>query len=128
MDRQAEIEFIKDLFEHHLPLGEDKKQIEEYFSRLQQAIVNKEEIKNEQFPDDDDTNEYKYHSASLFKERASRFRHQSDAQDVGIAANGNRPIDLLQDHSQVPADLQHIPERPLSPDIDPLDIDGHESH
>lgn len=124
MEKQAELEFMKDLFFHHLPLGDNKKHIEEYFYRLQESIDNKEEIKNDDFPDDDDPKfEYRYFSPSLFKERSSRLRSGTDLQDMDPPAIDNGLDNPIPSDPKMSPDLQCVPEHPPSPPLDPFGDD-----
>lgn len=76
--RIAEYEFMKELFDSKLPVGEQRTEIDSYLQRLEQAIVDNEPIENEQFPPersepDPETGKpisYKYYSTSLLKQRA----------------------------------------------------------
>lgn len=84
IDLKVELQALRELFFDKLPLGEKTGYIENYFNRLEEAIYNKEHVERETFPDDSsDTidgessstgrkRDYKYFSASVFKEQASR--------------------------------------------------------
>jgi hypothetical protein len=50
--RLAELEFMRQLFDERLPVGENKEKIHEYFNEVEQVIFTKGEVKNEQFPDE----------------------------------------------------------------------------
>lgn len=75
-DRKTELEHMRMLFMNVLPVGKNRDDIISYFNRLEELIFTKghESVKNEQFPDDPDgiQREYKYFSASISKERASK--------------------------------------------------------
>lgn len=115
--RIAEYEFVKELFESKLPVGEDKSEIELYLQRLEQAITENEEIKNEEFPPersepDPETGKpisYKYYSASVLKQRSTQPRgeiignsiegfdyDQSDKQDLDSSTDVNGHQEHLQ--------------------------------
>jgi len=126
MDKLSELQFMKDLFLTKLPMGDNRKHIDEYFSRLEELINNKENIKNDDFPDDDERFDYKYFSPSLFKERSSRLSLQPDTQDVGPVPDGGRSECDLQDDTKMSPDQQCVPVSPEDPYTQLPDIDGHE--
>lgn len=92
---KAELQYMKDLFYNYLPtLGSNMSTIDEHFAELEQAIEEGKPIIREEFQDDDNTSntrgnpssqdddpngrEYRYFSASVFKEHASRSRTGSN--------------------------------------------------
>lgn len=99
--RLAEYEFIKDLFESKLPVGDDKTKIESYLKQLEQAIADNKDIDNEEFPPerndiDPETGKpisYKYYSTSLLKQRAIG----GGGSIIGSSIEG---VDHLQSHKQ----------------------------
>lgn len=83
IDKAVEAQFMHDLFVNHLPIGENKEEIDSYFNRLKESIANKEEILTETFPDDYSVididgstasapDQYHYFSADLLKQQASK--------------------------------------------------------
>ena len=114
-DRLAELAFMKDLFETKLPIGDNKKHVIEYFSRLEELIDTEQQLINECFERDEPDRDYHYFSAALLKERASRSLDNPDGQDVEIPGTDNKLDDQVQDIAQVPPDLQCVPERPKNP-------------
>ncbi len=84
---KAELQYMKDLFYYYLPtVGNNMSKIDDHFAQLEQALEEGRPIVREQFEDNDEDNDdkggnkpdYQYISASLFKERASRFIHGTD--------------------------------------------------
>lgn len=113
--RIAEYEFMKELFESKLPVGEDKTEIESYLKQLEQAIIDNAELQNESFPPERDDLDpetgkpisYKYYSTSLLKQRAIG----GGGSNIGSSIKG---VDLIQSDKQ---DLDY-----------PAAIDRHEKH
>ena len=89
MQMQAELDFMRELMKTSLPVGDKKKEMEDYFSFLEEAICNNDQrLRREEFPPDNDSaiggeRVYKYHSATQFKELASRPLEQHSGQDLG---------------------------------------------
>jgi hypothetical protein len=91
LDLIAEAQFMRDLYLSYLPGDTDKDQINLYFDRIDQSIKAGEPIKTDDFdpasypaPDADaPERQYWYHSADVFKERASRHPSLSSGEDVG---------------------------------------------
>lgn len=93
VDQMLELAFMKELFAKHLPTGQNKEVIDNYFNGLEQVIFTKDhvEIPRDEFPRDDDESEtgsasdssdtsskrvYKYFSADLFKQQALQRSNQ----------------------------------------------------
>ena len=92
-DKIGELEFMKDLFTNHLPVGKNREEIDKYFMDLEKVIYTTDyhKIKNDEFPEPDvdecvcgiehdeslpadhkcQRREYKYFSADLLKQQAS---------------------------------------------------------
>ncbi len=132
IDLKVELQALRELFFDYLPLGEKTDYIENYFNRLEEAIDNKEHVERETFPDDDDGDEsdqggdaatgtgppskrkrdYKYFSATIFKEQASRHPPLASEKDVdrsrlyeiqdGDAQDqfeATQPLEFVSEHS-----------------------------
>lgn len=127
-DNLNQLQYMKDLFENHLPIGDNKSHISEYFSRLEELISTKENIAPEQFENDDPTKDYKYFSAALLRELASRPVIQPDGEVVGDPSNRIELGNQVQDSDQVLSDIQCIPECPTDPFSDDSDSDGNEEN
>ena len=133
-DRQNELDFMKDLFNHKLPIDETAKpEIEEYFNRLQEAIFTKDEnFKYDEFPTDYSTidvdgavakppTQYKYFSQDLFKQQASeQFRlDDSSATSTAIGFGGGEDMETAS--NLIKAELPHSDGLELSTDYTSLE-------
>lgn len=104
---------MRELFFESLPLGEKKKQVEEYFNYLEKAIDTKDpdEFQREQFPPDDPATcgdrVYKYHSAAQFKEHASRGQIQPVQHGSGLG-DPQGPQEKLPPAENTPAEIPHL--------------------
>lgn len=99
-DLETELTAMKELFFEQLPIGENVDTINDYFNRLEKAIYTKEDVKREEFPDDQGNDHgsdispgeqqtadrkqpnYRYISAAVFKQQASRHQSQPSPQDM----------------------------------------------
>lgn len=118
--RMAELVYIRELFERHLPVGTDTSEIDAYLDMCEQELIEGNELKNEDFPPppdyiDPETGHaavIKYNSASLLKQHAtsdggcnigssnqSKHNQITDGQDMehSQALGGNTPV---QDESK----------------------------
>lgn len=125
-DLLAELEALRSLYFENLPLGENKEAIEEYFNRLEESIYNKDHVEREAFPDDDGNEcgesteghegsprpkpDYKYFSADVFKQQASRSKPQPTPQDVDYTGLFKDEGDDAQDQPKKSKPLESIPE------------------
>lgn len=125
---QAELSYLRDLFNTRLPVIDKTDKANEYFDFLQHCIDNATPIERETFEHDypvddrgqpvygEDGNpiipEYRYISASLFKELASRPKRGPGDQDLDRAPidSGSRDSAL----SKSP-ELDHVAPLPISP-------------
>lgn len=111
-DRRAELEFMKTLFNDYLPVGENREHIDQYFSRLEDVIFTKdgnvqEAVKNERWPTttipsdtdglEDRQPEYRYFSASLFKEHAGVPKHLGHGEDMDYSTDDDGLLHSTQD-------------------------------
>jgi hypothetical protein len=123
MDKKAalltELQFMKDLFENYLPVGANKKDIQKYFSSLEEIICTKEDgpnaIQREEFPPDDPaisgTREYRYYSADQFKKLAGGYQQFPDRQDMGHTESKQAELPSTEDRGADPQVVAHIQER-----------------
>lgn len=118
---RSELEFLKELFLDKLPIGDKKRDIEKYFSKLEEVIDNKDinpdDIEREQFPPDDPATSgnrvYKYHSVAEFKKLASRPKQLTGQQDVD---SGETKQEILSTNETQPTksdDMAHVQECPF---------------
>lgn len=120
-DRRVELEQMKDLFLNKLPIGDNKEHIEQYFNDLEKVIYTTDDVKNDEFPTDDAQRDYRYFSASLLKERASRDPDITDGKDVANSTNAIGSTRTVQNGRE---ESQHVPcvsEYPEPGDIDIYD-------
>lgn len=110
----AELQFLKDLLFENLPMGDNKKHIEEYFSCLEKAIYTNEPIEREQFPPDDPaisgTRTYKYHSSTAFKELASRPVQSLSGQDMDHTESKQEKLSTAPDLPSTTENVAHLQE------------------
>ena len=123
-DRLAELAFMKDLFETKLPIGDNKKHVIEYFSRLEELIDTEQQLINECFERDESDRDYHYFSAAVLKERASRSDDNTNRLDMEVPGTSDKLDDQVQDMCQVPPDIQCVPERPKNPISFGFELDG----
>jgi len=115
---KAELEFMKDLYMHHLPVQEEKQaEVQKYFSRLEELISTTDDvttIPRDEFPPDDPTTsghrEYKYHSSLEFKKQASRHPPQLRGQDMDSRESQQTDVSTTKDQSTRTQNVEHIPE------------------
>lgn len=83
-DKMAELSYMRELFNCYLPTGPNLSAINCRFDELQQAIDNGIEPGRDNFEDfeSNTSSSYKYFSASLFKEHASRHIEKPCGQDL----------------------------------------------
>jgi hypothetical protein len=125
LDQMIEVAFMKDLFANHLPVGDNKQELEKYFMDLEQVISTKDYIKlpKDEFPIDDahgsedgdssadgsefrPPKQYKYYSASLLKQQAQQQCDDNgpDSPDLCIRFSGYNDELELMDEVQSPGD------------------------
>lgn len=86
--RQAELEFMKELFLEKLPIGENTEHIHAYFNELEKVISTKDEqVRNEDFKSIDEEpgavqREYTYFTPSVLKEQSSRLLERGIPQEM----------------------------------------------
>lgn len=100
VDRQNELDFMKDLFFNKLPINEiehNMDDIKDYFNRVQEAIFTKDpNFKYDEFPRDYSVididgavqrppSQYKYFSQDLFKQQASDTNGSGESTAIGFA-------------------------------------------
>jgi len=100
VDRQNELDFMKDLFFNKLPINEiehNMDDIKDYFNRVQEAIFTKDpDFKYDEFPRDYSVididgavqrppSQYKYFSQDLFKQQASDPDRSGESTAIGFA-------------------------------------------
>lgn len=77
----AQLDYMRTLFYECLPIGDRIEHIDNYFNELEKIIYTKENadgINYEEFSDPEPceaTREYRYNSATVFKERSERRHH-----------------------------------------------------
>lgn len=120
---QAELEFMRELFNKNLPVGNNKKQIEEYFNRLEELIYNTDEpehIVREQFPPADPAvcgeREYWYYSSDYFKKLASQPKPITGEQDV-VDSKDREVVSSDQNQSTTTQDMEYIQKCPETSDL-----------
>lgn len=109
-DMRAQLDFMRDLFENHLPVMNDGADIQNKLNQLEEDIKrNGGSYKHDNFPDDDENaeREYYYHSSTLFKQRAGLGGSWANEVVVDDSAVGH------QQWSPTPSDSSEPP--PLSP-------------
>ncbi|NBX48664.1 hypothetical protein EBT25_01760 [bacterium] len=123
IDRQNELDFMKDLFFNKLPINENEHKMEElndYFNRVQQAIFTKDpNFKYDEFPRDYSVididgavqrppTQYKYFSQDLLKQQASYEDGPADSTAIGFS----HPVGSEQDMeaSSHIVEIEPIPE------------------
>ena len=114
-DVLAEIDYIRELFTCYLPTDQDNlSEIHAHLDKLKDHATNGEPLGEDQFGSDDNDDpekrDYRYFSASLFKERSSQPPLLAGVQDLGNTSDQDRPRSPPQDHHQGTADLPPIPE------------------
>jgi len=121
MDRsnlKAELDFLRDLFFDKLPMGEKKKNVEQLFSLLEEAIYNKDpdDIQREEFPPDDPAisgnRVYKYHSAAQFKKLASRHQQLTGQQDMDTTKDQQEVVSTEPNQHSKSEDVAYVQEHP----------------
>lgn len=98
------------MYQQYLPVSnEQMTKINNYFSLLEKAIDNKEDVRREEFPPIDpaiDGNrEYKYHSSAKFKELASEYKQFPDRQDMDLLPSVSKEIPTT---SSEPSDISNL--------------------
>jgi hypothetical protein len=112
----AELKFMKDLFDKHLPVGSNREDINKYFSCLEELIFTKDpdDIQREEFPPDDPatsgSREYRYYSADQFKKLAGGYQQFPSRQDLGHAENKQEELPPTENRSSDTQDVAHIQE------------------
>lgn len=101
-EQKAEFLFMRDLFDRHLPIGNDRTAIEEIFNRLEEAICNKETILNDEFDDGPAIDagiepDYKYYSPALLKEHAGRLESKRVPSLLGPGPDAGRSEQAVPD-------------------------------
>lgn len=121
--RLAELDYMRELFNERLPVGEELMEIQSYFNDIQQIIEKDRPVKNEQFsPEreiiDPETNgqiPYRYYSSSLSHKRAiasggsndkcsdqSNSESEPSEQDMGFASSSRQCDDVQTESTQSP--------------------------
>jgi len=117
---KSELNFLKDLFATNLPVGENTKQAQEYFSRLEELISTKDpdDIQREEFPPDDPaisgSREYRYYSSDQFKKLASGHPQPSRGQDLGHTESKQEKLSPTENRGSILEDLAHLQEHPTT--------------
>lgn len=97
-DFKLDLEFMRDLFENKLPVGEDTSNIKNFFNHMEELIYTKEyeNYVYEKFPESVDLGgrspEYTYHSPRLIRQQG-------------------RVNDILDDRQIISSGSEHSPER-----------------
>lgn len=113
---RSELAFLRELFKEKLPVGDKTKDIDKYFSYLEEAIDTRDpnEFEREEFPPDDPaisgSRVYKYHSAAQFKKLASRPDSVPGQPNVDIGQNQQENISAESHQSSKPEDVAYIQE------------------
>jgi hypothetical protein len=112
---QAELDFLKKLFNENLPVGDNIDKINEYFNSLEELIYTKDgNLEREEFPPDDPTvcgqREYRYYSTDLTQKLASGRNDPAIGQDMGHSESKQAELHAEQDYTTEPQDLEHIQE------------------
>lgn len=132
IDLIAEAKFMRELYLTNLPGEMDADAVNSYFDRLDESIKSGDTITGDTFISDDECDdddeskdngestsdhpnpkkrEYWYHSADLFKERASRHSPQSGGEDVDYSTILSNSWSATPDQHPVASDLPPISER-----------------
>jgi len=128
---KAELNFLKELFDRDLPVGEKKDHIKDYFSRLEELIYTNdyEHLQREEFPPDDPTaggpREYKYYSADQFKKFASGHQQPPRGQDLGYSESKQEKLSATEDRGTESEDVAHLQECPSTNRVDSSGRDGY---
>lgn len=104
-EKKAELQFMRDLFDFSLPLGDNREAIDNYFNELEKVISTKDghkQIQPEGFSEQpggsdgsldstgvDAKREYWYYSSSFFKQRASSDLSNRDGKNLGYTGAGD---------------------------------------
>lgn len=113
---QAELDFLKELFNKNLPVGDNTTKIDEYFSSLEKLICTNDAttLEREEFPADDPAvcgeREYRYYSADLTQKLASGHRYPAIGSDMGHTESKQENLHASQDHPTESKDMEHIQE------------------
>lgn len=106
-DIRAEADFMRELFLSNLPtVGSNKSTLISYFDRLQEAIENGEPIEYDGFDDNlnsesaSSPRDYKYFSATLFKERSSRHPLLPDGEAMDDSTDCSEPWSPTHDQCE----------------------------
>jgi hypothetical protein len=123
VDRQNELDYMKDLFMNHLPINKvqhNMDEIEDYFNRVQEAIYTKDEnFKYDEFPRDYSVidvdgavqrapSQYKYFSQDLFKQQAGNLDGPGESTAIGFSHPERGEQDMETSTHQL--QLESIPE------------------
>lgn len=120
-DRRVELEYMKDLFLNKLPIGDNVEHLQRYFNDLEKVIYTTDNVKNDEFPSNDTERDYRYFSASLLKERASRDPDITNGENV---ADSTHPIGsgrAIQADPSKSEPVSCIPEHSEYSDVDIYD-------
>jgi len=101
-----------------LPVGSNMKDVDKYFTYLEEAIDNKDlnpnDIQREEFPPDDPATSgsrvYKYHSSAQFKKLASRPNQITGQHDVGIGQDQQENLPTESHQSSKSEDVACVQE------------------
>jgi len=114
--RIDELRILKDLFLKELPVDDTKtKNIEDYFSRMEQAIYNNERIEHDQFPPPDDETVhggrvYKYYPSLGPQELESGNHQPPSGQDVDRGESKSQDLSATESKSTATQNLEHVPD------------------
>lgn len=122
-EKRAELEFMKELFDKHLPVGENREDIDAVFSRLEKAMFTKDEILNDEFDDGPALDaglqpDYRYYTSSLFKQHASSDRNIRIPQIMGDHTNPRQPDKAVSGSSKKPEPVSYVSEHSEGSDSD----------
>jgi hypothetical protein len=115
---RSELAFLRELFKDKLPVGSNMKDVDKYFTYLEEAIDNKDlnpnDIQREEFPPDDPATSgsrvYKYHSSTQFKKLASRPTPISGQHDMDTGKDQQENLSTKSDQSPKPEDMARVQE------------------
>lgn len=130
--RLAELQYMRDLFNEKLPVGEELTEIQSYFDNIEQIIERNETVEDEQFspertiidPETKGTVPYRYYSSNLSYKRAiepgDRCRLDNSTQTDRVDITSPQEMedtcssdgcDIVQNQPQESSHLSHMAER-----------------
>lgn len=114
------------MYQQYLPVSnEQMTEINNYFSLLEKAIDNKEDVRREEFPPIDPTvdgfREYKYHSSAKFKELASQHQQLNDRQSLDVLPGISEKVSTTPSES---SNIQNMERFSISSQTDATILDS----